>query len=143
MKKLAFFILLVTIVNFSFGQKEDNKGIEHLTKEAFIEKVFDYNNNTEWKYKGELPAIVDFYADWCRPCKMVSPILVELQKEYKGKIIIYKVNVDEQKELAGVFQTRSIPAFLFIPMTGQPQMAKGALPKETFEKAIKEVLKVE
>ncbi len=143
MKKIAFFILLVTIVNFSFGQKEENKGIEHLTKEAFIEKVFDYNNNSEWKYKGELPAIVDFYADWCRPCKMVAPILVELQKEYKGKIIIYKVNVDEQKELAGVFQTRSIPAFLFIPMTGQPQMAKGALPKETFEKAIKEVLKVE
>ena len=143
MKKIALFVLLATISAFSFGQKEETKGIEHLTKETFIEKVFDYNNNSEWKYKGDLPAIVDFYADWCRPCKMVSPILVELQKEYEGKIIIYKVNVDEQKELAGVFQTRSIPAFLFIPKKGQPQMAKGALPKETFEKAIKEVLKVE
>ena len=116
--------------------------IEHLTTKTFKEKVFDYEKSTEWKYKGELPAIVDFYADWCRPCKMIAPILEELAKEYEGKIVVYKVNVDNEKELAGVFQTQSIPSILFIPKEGQPQMAKGALPKETFVKAINDVLKV-
>lgn len=117
--------------------------VVQLTTKTFKEMVFDYETNTEWKYKGELPAIVDFYADWCKPCKIIAPILEELAIEYKGKIIIYKVNVDNEKELAGVFQTQSIPSILFIPKVGEPQMAKGALPKETFVKAINEVLKVE
>ena len=142
MKKILFIILIVSVSSIMYGQKKNSTKIEHLTKETFIEKVFDINNN-EWKYKGELPAIIDFYADWCKPCKMVAPTLEELQKEYDGKIVIYKVNVDKEKELASIFQTNSIPAFLFIPMAGQPQMAKGLLPKETFVKAIKEVMKVQ
>jgi thioredoxin len=116
--------------------------IEKLTAKTFKEKVFDYEKSTEWKYKGQLPAIIDFYADWCGPCKMIAPILDQLSKDYAGKIVIYKVDVDVERELASVFQTQSIPSILFIPKTGQPQMAKGALPKETFEKAILEVLKV-
>lgn len=123
------------------GEKGSTK-LEHLTSSTFKEKVFDYEKNKEWKYKGSKPAIVDFYADWCGPCKMIAPILEELQKEYDGKIIIYKVDVDDEKELANVFQTYSIPSILFIPMEGQPQMAKGALPRESFVKAINEVLKV-
>lgn len=129
---------LVSLTSVQINQT----GIEHLTVESFKEKVFDYQNNKEWKYEGDLPCIVDFYADWCKPCKMVAPILEELQKEYKGKLIVYKVNVDKQQELSSVFQTNSIPAFLFIPVEGDPQMAKGALPKETFEKVIKELLLV-
>lgn len=113
-----------------------------VTTAEFKQMIFDYEKNTEWKYAGQLPAIVDFYADWCGPCKMIAPVLEELQQEYKGKIQIYKVDVDNEKELAQAFQTQSIPSLLFIPMQGQPQMAKGALPKTSFEQAIKDVLKV-
>ncbi len=117
--------------------------LEHLTVDTFKQKVFDYVNNKEWKYEGELPCLIDFYADWCQPCKMVAPILEELQEEYKGKLVIYKVNTEEQQELAAVFGIQSIPSLLFVPKEGQPQMAMGALPKETFVKAIKDVLGVE
>ena len=117
--------------------------LEHLTVDTFKQKVFDYVNNKEWKYEGDLPCLIDFYADWCQPCKMVAPILEELQEEYKGKLVIYKVNTEEQQELAAVFGIQSIPSLLFVPKEGQPQMAMGALPKETFEKAIKDVLGVE
>lgn len=116
--------------------------IIYLTAAEFKQLVFDYEKNTEWKYEGQLPAIVDFYADWCKPCKMIAPILEELQEEYKGKLQVYKVNVDKEQELAQVFQTQSIPSLLFIPMQGQPQMAKGALPKESFQQAVTDVLKV-
>ena len=117
--------------------------LEHLTVDTFKEKVFNYADNKEWKYEGKVPCMIDFYADWCQPCKMVAPILDELQKEYGEDIVIYKVNTEEQQELAGVFGVQSIPSLLFVPQEGQPQMAQGALPKETFEKAISEVLKVE
>lgn len=113
---------------------------EHLTKETFLEKVFDYENNIEWKYKGELPAIIDFYADWCGPCKIVAAILEELAEEYKGKIKIYKVDTENQQELAAVFGIRSIPSLLFIPLNEKPQMAMGALPKDTFVDIINKVL---
>ncbi len=117
--------------------------MEQLTKETFLEKVFDFENNTEWNYKGELPAIIDFYADWCGPCKTVAPILEELDEEYDGKINIYKINTDEQQELAGAFGIQSIPSILFIPVDEQPQMAAGALPKEAFKEVIQDVLKVQ
>jgi len=117
--------------------------IEHLTKETFKQKVFDYEKEREWKFKGERPALIDFYADWCAPCKMVAPILEELALEYNGKVDIYKVNTEEEYELSSVFGIRSIPSLLFIPKNGEPQMALGALPKETFKKVFKEVLKVE
>jgi len=117
--------------------------LEHLTKETFKEKVFNWEENKEWKYEGSKPCMIDFYADWCGPCKMVAPVLEELQKEYGENLVIYKVNTEEQQELAGMFGIQSIPSLLFVPQDGQPQMAMGALPKPTFEQAIADVLKVE
>jgi len=116
---------------------------EHLTKETFMTKVFNYEKNKEWKFEGEKPCIIDFYADWCGPCKMVAPILEDLSKDFEGKLDVFKINTEEEQELASVFGIRSIPSFLFVPLEGQPQMAMGALPKETFVKAFKDVLKVE
>ena len=114
-----------------------------LTTESFKEKVFNFEENTEeWVYEGDKPAIVDFWAEWCGPCKMVGPILEELSEEYQGKIDIFKVNVDENPELSQAFGIQSIPSLLFIPMNEQPQMAMGALPKQTFKEAINETLKV-
>jgi len=117
--------------------------VEHLTKETFLTKVFNYEQNKEWKFEGNKPCMIDFYADWCQPCKMVAPILEELAKEYNGSLDIYKVDTEAEQELASIFGIRSIPSLLFVPKEGQPQMAMGALPKDTFEKAIKEVLGVE
>jgi thioredoxin len=116
--------------------------IIYLNTDEFKEQVFDYSTNSKWKYTGKVPAIVDFYADWCRPCKMLEPTLIELQKEYKGKIQIYKVNTDKNPELSRVFGINGIPALLFIPMEGEPQMATGLLPKETLETTIADVMKV-
>ena len=117
--------------------------LEHLTLETFKQKVFNFEANKEWKFEGDKPCMIDFYADWCQPCKMVAPILEQLAEEYDGKIDIYKVNTEEQQQLAGVFGVQSIPSLLFVPKDGQPQMAMGALPKDTFEKAIADVLKIE
>ncbi len=114
--------------------------IEHLTKESFLEKVFNFEQHQEWKFEGELPCLIDFYADWCQPCKMVAPILEELATEYAGKINIYKIDTEEQQELAGAFGIRSIPSLLFVPKEGQPQMAQGALPKNSFREAIDSIL---
>jgi thioredoxin 1 len=114
--------------------------VVHLTAQDFKEKVFNYETGKEWKYEGNLPAIVDFYADWCSPCKMVAPILEDLALEYSGKIIVYKVNTENEQELASVFGIQSIPTLLFIPKEGQPQAAMGALPRQTFEKVIQDVL---
>ena len=121
----------------------NNDMTEHLTKETFKSKVFDYEKNKEWKFEGEKPCIVDFYADWCAPCKMVAPVLEELSEDFSGKLNVYKINTEEEQELASVFGIRSIPSFLFVPVSGQPQMAMGALPKDTFIKALKDVLGVE
>ncbi|MEA3444166.1 MAG: thioredoxin domain-containing protein [Bacteroidota bacterium] len=117
--------------------------LEHLTKETFKEKVFDFEANKEWKFEGNVPCMIDFYADWCQPCKIVAPVLEELQSEYGESINIYKINTEVERELAGLFGIQSIPSLLFVPSDGQPQMAMGALPKDTFKKAIKDVLKVE
>jgi len=117
--------------------------LEHLTKDTFKEKVFNFEENKEWKFEGDKPCLIDFYADWCQPCKIIAPILEELQNEYNGGINIYKVNTEQEQELAGMFGIKSIPSLLFIPQDDQPQMAMGALPKDTLEKAIKDVLKVE
>ena len=116
---------------------------KHLTKETFLNKVFNYEANKEWKFEGEKPCIIDFYADWCGPCKVVAPVLEELSKDYDGKINVFKVDTEAEQELASVFGIRSIPSFLFVPAKGQPQMAMGALPKETFVNAFKDVLGVE
>lgn len=117
--------------------------LEHLTKETFKEKVFNFEVNKEWKFEGTTPCLIDFYADWCGPCKMVAPVLEELQKEYGQNLVIYKVNTEDERELSAIFGIQSIPSMLFVPVDGQPQMAMGALPKSTFEQAISEVLKVQ
>jgi thioredoxin 1 len=126
------------VLNNNQNIKKGN--MEHLTVQSFKEKVFNYEVNKDWKFEGDLPCIVDFYADWCGPCKMVAPVLDELSNEYEGKIHIYKVDTEKEQELASVFGIKSIPSILFIPKDGQPQMSMGAMPKESFKQAIEEVL---
>lgn len=114
--------------------------MEHLTKETFIKKVFNFEKNKEWKFEGSKPCIIDFYANWCGPCKMVAPVLEELSKEFEGKIDIYKVDTEAEQELSAIFGIRSIPSILFCPIGEQPQMAQGAMPKNSFIQVINEVL---
>jgi len=116
--------------------------VQHLTKQEFLDKVYNYEVNKEWKYEGDLPSIIDFYADWCGPCKMLSPIIEELSQEYSGKINFYKVDTEAEQELAGAFGIRSIPSMLFIPSDEKPQMAAGALQKDQLKQVISDVLKV-
>lgn len=152
MKLKTLLLVAVALTTFSCsGQaKEANKepikknktmGTIHLTKEEFLKKVANYEANpTEWKYLGDKPAIIDFYASWCGPCKMIAPVLEELAAEYDGQIYVYKVDTEAEQELAAAFQIRSIPSILFVPMVGQPQMAQGAMPKAGFKEAIESVL---
>ncbi len=116
--------------------------MEHLDLNTFKEKVFDFENNKEWKFKGDKPAIIDFYADWCGPCRMVAPVLEQLSKEYDGKIDFYKINTEEQQELAQMFGIMSIPSILFIPLGEKPQMTQGALPKQVFVELINDIFKI-
>lgn len=109
-----------------------------MTTQDFKDKVFNYETEADWKYLGSLPCIIDFYADWCGPCKMVAPVLEDLSNEYEGKIVVYKVNTDAEQELAGVFGIQSIPTFLFIGADGEPMMQPGALPKHVFRQVIEE-----
>ncbi len=111
-----------------------------LTTQDFKDKVFNYETEQDWKYQGTLPAIIDFYADWCGPCKMVAPILEDLSKEYEDRLVIYKVNTDVEQELATVFGIQSIPTILFIDADGEPMMQPGAFPKHVFKKVIEENL---
>lgn len=117
--------------------------IEHLNKETFKKKVFDFEANKQWKFAGNIPCIIDFYADWCGPCKKLAPTVEQIAKDYKGKINVYKVNVDEQQELAGAFGIQGIPAVLFCPQADRPQMSTGYISREDFDKAIKEILKIQ
>ncbi len=117
--------------------------VEHLTEETFKQKVFNWEKNQDWKYEGDVPAIIDFWAEWCQPCRIIGPILEELQQEYGDKIQVYKVDTEAEPRLAAMFGIRNIPTLLFVPVDGMPQMAVGALPKEVLKQAIKEVLGVE
>jgi thioredoxin len=138
---LKFGLILAFFGIFGLQAQEKKAATEQLTVETFKEKIYNYETNPdEWVFEGELPAIVDFYADWCKPCKIIAPIMEELAEEYKGKIKIYKVDTEKQRELSRVFGIRSIPSVLFIPMEGRPQMTQGALPKETFKQVIDEFL---
>ena len=120
--------------------KNEERMTKQLTKHEFLTKVFNYEENKEWKFEGEIPCIIDFYADWCGPCKMIAPVLEELSEEFDGKINIYKVDTEQEQELAATFGIRSIPSILFCPTDEKPQMAQGALPKEALKEAIKNVL---
>ncbi|WP_080904954.1 thioredoxin [Parabacteroides sp. Marseille-P3160] len=122
-------------------KKENKMTTIHLTKAEFLSKVANFETNpTEWKYLGDKPALIDFYADWCGPCKAIAPVLDELAAEYGGRIYIYKINTETEPELASAFGIRSIPSLLFVPMTGQPQMAAGALPKQQLKEAVDNLL---
>lgn len=121
---------------------DENAGkVIRMDKQMFLDKVFDYTaGSTDWKYQGEKPAVIDFYATWCGPCRIVAAMLKSLAKEYKDQIVVYKVNTDKQKELSAAMGIQSLPTVIFIPMTGQPQIIVGAASKATFRRAVKEVL---
>ena len=123
------------------NNKEKKMQTIHLTKSEFLAKVADYETSpNEWKYLGDRPAIIDFYASWCGPCKMIAPILEELAAEYGDSIYIYKIDTEKEQELSAAFGIRSIPTLLFVPMEGAPQMAQGAMPKNALKEAIDKVL---
>ena len=112
-----------------------------LNKADFLKKVYNYEASpNDWKFEGSRPAIVDFYATWCGPCKVMHPILEELSKEYSGKVDIYQIDVDKEQDLAAAFGIRSIPTLLMIPMKGEPRIMQGAMPKDQLKKAIDEFL---
>lgn len=145
MKRLLFFLASAVIIALSTKAQsvssDGNGKVIHIGKTEFVEKIYDYEKNPDkWIYNGKKPAIVDFYADWCGPCRMLSPTLESLAQKYKDKIIIYKVNTDKERELAAAFGITSLPTLLFIPMDKMPQVAQGALPKEDLEKAINDFL---
>ena len=116
--------------------------MENITKQSFKEKIFNFEAAREWKFAGTRPCIVDFYADWCGPCKMLAPALAELAEKYAGRLDIYKIDTDKEPELSALFGVQSIPTLLFIPLAGKPQLARGARPREDLERAIVEVLKI-
>lgn len=117
--------------------------VEHLNKETFKEKIFDFENKKDWEYSGSLPTVIDFYADWCGPCQMLAPVMEELSKEYQGRVNVYKINTEEEQELAALFGVRSIPSILFVPAGGaKPQMSTGAMPKSGFARAFKEIFNI-
>lgn len=113
---------------------------QKMTKQDFQEKIFDFESGEDWKYKGDLPAIIDFYADWCGPCKAIAPVLEELAIEYDGSLVIYKIDTDAEAELSAIFGIQSIPTLLFVPKEGSPMMQKGALPKSVLKQVIEERL---
>jgi thioredoxin len=116
---------------------------EYLTTADFQEKIWDYKNNpSQWTFKGELPAVIDFYADWCKPCKQIAPIMDDLADHYDGKVKIYKVNTDKERELSSIFGIKSIPSILFIPKDGKPRMQSGAMSKEAYMSIIDEIVLV-
>ncbi|MEA4966625.1 MAG: thioredoxin, partial [Bacteroidaceae bacterium] len=126
--------------NSTVNKKENKMKTINLSKSEFLTKVMNYEQNPqEWKYLGDKPCIIDFYADWCGPCKMVAPLLEELAKEYDGEIYVYKIDTEKEQELAQAFGIRSIPSLLFVPMNEQPQMVMGALPKSELKKAIDDI----
>lgn len=127
--------------NSTINKKENKMKTINLSKSEFLTKVMNFEQNPqEWKYLGDKPCIIDFYADWCGPCKMVAPLLEELAKEYDGEIYVYKIDTEKEQELAQAFGIRSIPSLLFVPMNGQPQMVMGALHKSELKKAIDDIL---
>ncbi len=150
---LTVFVVAATTTNatnngdeaplFTAGTEETEAAVIPLDEAGFIEQVFDYKNNSEWKYKGDKPAIIDFYAEWCGPCKRLSPVLAELQREYGDKIQVYKIDAEKNRELAAAFGVSAYPTMLFIPMNADPAGARGLLPKEELVRLITDFLKVQ
>ena len=143
MKKTLLIALVILATAFTANaqsNKEESK-VMHLNYSGFLKKVWNFESNpTTFIYKGKVPAVIDFYADWCGPCRRVAPIMETLAKEYDGRLVVYKINVDQEKELASAFQAKSIPMVLFIPLEGQPMKQVGAMPEESYRKIIEEQL---
>ena len=138
-------LIAIAILAFGFAanaqEKKEESKVKHLTYNEFLKKVWDFEKNPNtFIYKGELPAVVDFYADWCGPCRRVAPIMEKLAEAYDGKLLVYKVNTDQERGLSAAFQVKSIPMVLFIPLEGQPMMQVGALPEEGYRKVVEEQL---
>ncbi len=146
MKQILLSLLLISSIQSNKCSAGDGKTpvnkVISLTNETFKQKIFNYEVNKEWKYSGNLPAIIDFYADWCMPCRRMSPIVEEIANEFDGKIVVYKVNTDQEQMLSQAIGISGLPTLLFIPATGQPQISVGAIPKETVLKAINDVLQI-
>lgn len=143
MKRFILILLAVVAIGFTAHAQENEveSKVKHLTYKEFLNKVWDFEKNpTTFKYKGKHPAIVDFYADWCGPCRRVAPIMEKLAEEYDGQLLVYKVNTDQERELSAAFQVKSIPMVLFIPKEGQPMMQVGAMPEESYRKVVEEKL---
>ena len=143
MKKSILFALILMMAGISANaqDKKDETKVKHLTYKEFLKKVWDFESNSQtFVYKGKLPAVIDFYADWCGPCRRVAPLMEKFAKEYDGKLLVYKVNVDQEKELSRVFQVSSIPMVLFIPTEGQPMMQVGAMSEDEYRQVIEEHL---
>ncbi|MBR5632318.1 MAG: thioredoxin [Bacteroidales bacterium] len=143
MKKSILIAMAVMVFGLTVNAQEEKKEskVQHLTYKEFLKKIWDFEKSPNtFVYKGKLPAIVDFYADWCGPCRRVAPIMEKLAEEYDGKLLIYKVNTQNESGLASAFQIRSIPTVLFIPMEGQPMMQVGALPEEGYRQVIEQHL---
>jgi len=131
----------VTETKASTEKVEEKTYARHITQEQFIDLVADYKNTDNWEFKGDVPVIIDFFATWCGPCKQLSPILEKLAKEYDGKLIVYKIDVDENKEISQAYSIKSIPALLFIPVEGQPSMSVGNLPESDLRKELAKIMK--
>ena len=143
MKKaiLIALVIIATAMTANAQEKKNEPKVKHLTYSEFLKKVWDFERNpTTFEYKGKLPAVIDFYADWCGPCRRVAPIMEQMAEDYEGKLLVYEVNVSEEKDLASVFQVRSIPMVLFIPVKGNPMMQVGALPESEYRETVEEFL---
>ena len=141
MKRIYIFTIALLLTISTFAQSDKKQHTTNLTKKEFVEKVFDFTGeNKEWKYKGDKPAVIDFYADWCGPCRKLAPVLEEIAAEQEGKIHIYKVNVDKEPEIATAFGIRSLPTLIFIPMEGAPSGFSGYAEKSELYKAINAII---
>lgn len=153
MKRSFITFVIALMAGISFASEHQEKDQENETKKEaqdgevvvmnkalFVSEVFDFEKSSKWKYTGNKPVIIDLYADWCPPCRAIAPIMKSLAKEYAGKVVVYKVNVDNEKEIASLFQATSIPLVVYIPLKGEPQFFRGAADKATYKKAIDEFL---
>ena len=152
MKKILIIavLLMAGIVTYSFTHIPEDKVVKkdtpekgtviEMNGELYLKSIADYKSTKEFKFKGNKPVVIDFYADWCGPCRLVAPLMKELAKEYENKVTFYKVNVDNDRDLATALGIQNLPTILFIPMKGDPQAIVGSASKETFKQAIEQVL---